>query len=132
MYREGRAMRGTKPTLRTDAPGALTTAPRAPAWLSADAKREWLRVIGDLVSRRIVTAADLGGVENYCVAVGRVRQLEKLIEAEFDLRLLRAQNQALETSRRLAAELGLTPVSRSRPSVRDAANDDNDLDSFNL
>lgn len=124
-------MKGTKPTLRTDTPGALTTAPRAPAWLSADAKREWLRVIGDLVSRRIVTAADLGGVENYCICVGRVREIEKLLAAGFDLKLQRAQIAALETSRRLAAELGLTPVSRSRPSVRDNGQDD-ELDGFNI
>lgn len=118
-------MKGAKPALRTDAPGALTRAPKAPAWLPPLARDEWRRVIGDLVSRRIVTIADLAGVENYCVAIARVREIEFLLRAGgFDPKLFRSQNQSLETARRLAAELGLTPVSRSRPTIRDDGQDD--------
>jgi phage terminase small subunit len=39
------------------------------------------------------------------------------------------QNQAMQTARQLAAELGLTPASRSRPAVRnDDKDDDNPFD----
>ena len=48
-----------------------------------------------------------------------------VIRAGIDPKLFRMQDQAIKTARQLAAELGLTPVSRSRPSVRDE--DENDL-----
>lgn len=81
-------------------------------------------MIPELTKRRILTAADLGCLEAYCVAMGRIRELELLLRGEMDLKLLRAQDKAMVTARQLAAELGLTPVSRSRPSVRDTNEDD--------
>lgn len=119
-------MRGTKPsTVRQDA-AALAKVPAAPSWLSRPAKAEWRRIMPALVERRILTDADMGSVENYCVAIGRVRELEPALRAGLDPRVFRMQNQAMQTARQLAAELGLTPVSRSRPAVRDDRKDDDD------
>ncbi|MBN9345619.1 MAG: P27 family phage terminase small subunit, partial [Devosia sp.] len=42
--------------------------------------------------------------------------------------LLRAQDKAMATARQLAAELGLTPVSRSRPGIREEEEGDDDAD----
>jgi P27 family predicted phage terminase small subunit len=101
--------------------------PSAPAWLSADAKKEWKRIMPLLVERRILTDADMGGVENYCVAIGRTREIERLFKragGDIDPKLFRMQDKAIQTARQLAAELGLTPVSRSRPSIREDADDE--------
>lgn len=122
-------MKGTKPQLVVDKE-AVTKAPPIPSWLSKDAKLEWRRVIPGLVKRKILTVADLGSLENYCVACGHVREIERLIQAAglaIDPALFRLQDKAMQTARQLAAELGLTPVSRSRPVMRndDNGNDDN-------
>jgi P27 family predicted phage terminase small subunit len=86
----------------------------------------------ELVKRQILTPADLGSLESYCVAMSRVRELEKLLQAAIDPKLFRMQDQAMKTARQLAAELGLTPVSRSRPSIRDDHTDDDDDNPLNV
>lgn len=124
-------MRGTKPTLVVDN-DAVKTAPAPPAWLSAKAKAEWRRVMPILVDREILTDADLGSLENYCLAQARVRDAERMLARTTDpdawLKLLRAQDKAMATARQLAAELGLTPVSRSRPGIREEEEGDDDAD----
>lgn len=130
-------MKGVKPRLVVDN-SAVSKAPPAPAWLSADAKREWKRVVPILVERRILTTADLGSLENYCTAIGTVREMERQLQRdghviETDKGLKRhpavgIQSDAMTRARLLAAELGLTPVSRSRPAVRgDSAGEDLDF-----
>lgn len=120
-------MKGRKPDLRVVATVA-TCDSTAPDWLSEAARAEWDRVFPVLAERRILTDADLGGLENYCIAIGRVREFEAAIQAETDtelmLKLFRAQDKAASTARQLAAELGLTPVSRSRPAIRDEEDGD--------
>jgi P27 family predicted phage terminase small subunit len=120
-------MRGRKPELAADA-DALDAALRPPVWLSKHSKAEWRRVMPELTKRRILTTGDLGSLESYCIAIGRIRELEKLLRAGIDPKLFRMQDKAMVTARQLAAELGLTPVSRSRPAVRDNDNDDGDDD----
>jgi P27 family predicted phage terminase small subunit len=124
-------MKGRKPLLVTDADAIDGIIPPT-GWLSKHAKAEWRRVMPEMAKRRILTAADLGSLEGYCVATGKVRELELLMRAGFDAKLFRMQDQAIKTARQLAAELGLTPVSRARPSVRDTSNDDDDDNPFNI
>lgn len=144
-------MKGCKPALKlvsSNSLGAVATVPKPPAWLSADARNEWRRVVPILVSRKILTRADLAGLEHYCVAVGHVRAAEAhirehglLVEAVkempggrvISLGMRRNPSvgivaEATNRARLLAAELGLTPVSRSRPSIRDEGDDDDLLD----
>ena len=116
-------MRGRKPELAGD-PSAVDAIIAPPAWLSKPARAEWRRVMPELIRRRILTQADFGSLESYCVATGRVRDIEKLLRNGIDPKLFRMQDQAIKTARQLAAELGLTPVSRSRPSIRDDLGDD--------
>lgn len=115
-------MKGRKPALQGD-PAAIHNM-NPPSWLGKHARTEWRRVMPELSKRRILTTADLGMLESYCIAIGRVRELEKLLRAGIDAKLFRMQDQAIKTARQLAAELGLTPVSRSRPSIRDDQGDD--------
>jgi len=125
-------MKGRKPQLREEPAQAVAVVQEAPAWLSEDARAEWDRVMPILAERRILTDADLGGLENFCIAIGRVRELERDIQAtqdpELRLKLYRAQDKAMGTARQLGAELGTTPVSRSRPSVREKEDGDDDAD----
>lgn len=89
-----------------------------------------------LVERRTLTDADLASFENYCVAVGQVREMQRLVKREGHVMqtdrgprahpAVRIQSDAMTRSRLLASELGLTPVSRSRPAVRD--NEENNAD----
>ncbi|MFG1330256.1 phage terminase small subunit P27 family [Xanthobacter autotrophicus] len=106
---------------------AVTRAPPAPSWLSREAKAEWRRVMPGLTKRRILTRDDLGTLENYCVATGRVRQIERSIQENggIDMQLVRLQIHVMATARQHAAELGLTPVSRSRPTIREEGDDEN-------
>ncbi|WP_292047709.1 MULTISPECIES: phage terminase small subunit P27 family [unclassified Brevundimonas] len=104
-------------------------APKAPTWLPDTAKAEWRRVAPILAERKILTDADLGSLENYCLAIGQIRDCQKTLA---DLPspffagdsgtprphpAIRVMHAAMTLSRQLAAELGLTPVSRSRPAI---------------
>jgi len=119
-------MRGRKPTAISVGSSPVTDIPRPPAWLTKEAKAEWRRIMPDLVERRTLTTPDMGMVEAYCVSIGRIREIEREIQASgsIDLKLFRAQDAATKTARQIAAEIGLTPVSRSRPAVRDSDDDD--------
>lgn len=125
-------MRGTKPRL-VISNEAVTRSPSAPSFMGKDAKAEWKRVMPALAKRKVLTTADLGSLENYCVAMGRVREIERLIQASGTIEPshFRMQNAATQTARQLAAELGLTPVSRSRPSMREE-DDDDDLSHLDI
>lgn len=129
-------MRGTKPHLVED-PSGLASVPRPPAWLSREAKAEWKRVVPLLVERRILTDGDLGTVANYCNAIGTVRQAQgelsrtglTFVTTSGQVKRSPAAGIVAEFSGlalRLAAELGLTPVSRSRPAIRDDDHDDSE------
>jgi len=127
-------MRGTKPAMRTDREAVRDLA--APLWLSEAAAEEWARVMPILTERRILTVADLGSLENYCIAIGTVREMERHLQThghviDVDGAMKRnpavgIQSEAMTRARLLAAELGLTPVSRSRPAIREDGDDDGD------
>lgn len=129
-------MRGTKPNLSSD-PSGMATVPRPPSWLSKDAKAEWRRVAPLLIERRILTDADLGTLENYCNAIGIVRAAQRDL-AKNGLTFVTASGQVKRNpavgivaefsgmALRHAAELGLTPVSRSRPAIREDGDDEDD------
>jgi P27 family predicted phage terminase small subunit len=113
---------------------SVTSIPRAPAWLSDQAKAEWRRIMPLLVERRILTEADMGSVESYVTAIGQVREMQAIIAKEGSIvdtprgprahPAIRIQSDAMTRARLLAAELGLTPVSRSRPAIREDNDDE--------
>lgn len=132
-------MRGAKPKLEAIA-GGLSKFPPAPAWLPQEAKVEWRRIVPGLAERKTLTVEDMATVESYCLACGMVRSSQKLIAAEGEMvddgRGVKKRHpahqtlfQALTESRRLAAELGLTPASRSKAATTD---DMGDLAIFDL
>ncbi len=135
-------MRGAKPHIKIER-DALEDLP-APDWLSEDARAQWRAVLPLLAQRRIMTEADLGTFENYCIAMGTVREMEreiqklghvqKVYKVDKDGNALlistrknpavAIQSDAMTRARLLAAELGCTPVSRSRPTVEDNDGED--------
>ena len=123
--------RGVKPAPAKDAE-ALSKAPPVPSYLSAQAKAEWKRVMPQLITRRIITRADLAGIESYCIAAGAVRQIAELINAMPvpDLKLAGLQIRYAQTARQLAAEYGLTPTSRAR--IGGGADDDDEDDPLSI
>jgi P27 family predicted phage terminase small subunit len=127
-------MRGRKPVLKP-APNAIDRAPQPPAWLGAEAKLEWRRVMPGLIERRVLTDADMATFENYCFAIGEIRRARKTLAKEGDTitstrgdvkRHPAAQTafQSLTEARRLAAELGLTPASRGKAAAMGGKHDD--------
>ena len=92
-----------------------------PKWLSAEAKREWRRVVPQIRDR--LTSADMGTVESYVVAVATVRKCEELLSRDGltivgDNGVLRPhpavrmQATAMQAVKNLGVELGLSPRSR--------------------
>jgi P27 family predicted phage terminase small subunit len=130
-------MRGTKPKL-LPIEGGLSNVPAPPAWLRAEAKVEWRRVLPGLIARRTITNDDIPTVENYCQMLGTVRAMQALIAKEGEMiptahgkrrhPAYQTLFQALAETRRLAAELGLTPASRGKAPPASADDDLSDLD----
>jgi P27 family predicted phage terminase small subunit len=131
-------MRGLKPQLKA-IEGGLISFPKSPSWLPPEAKAEWRRVIPGLSARRTVTKEDLTVLESYCLAVGLVRSATATLAREGETLPTKAGGekrhpayqtlfQAMTESRRLAAELGLTPASRNKAPVTEAADDLSSLD----
>ncbi|NBZ87911.1 phage terminase small subunit P27 family [Stagnihabitans tardus] len=140
-------MKGRKPEVRV-ARDALGEVP-PPEWLGDYAQAYWVEVVRDLSARKILTNDNLPSVASYCIALGAVR------EAEEDIRELgrvvktysetksgdviltgvkpnpavKQRGDAMSLALRLAAELGATPISRSRPSLPD---DDGQDDLFDF
>lgn len=128
-------MRGRKPQTVASDGKALDEVPQPPSWLSKDAKAEWQRVAPILITeRRTLTLGDMAGFANYCCAVGQASEAQRIInkeglvtQAKTGLRkhpAVAILHDAMTQARLYAAELGLTPVSRSRPSVRDDQDDE--------
>lgn len=141
-------MKGTKPHIRIERDVLPDMPP--PEWMGTDAQAEWNRVYPLLVERKILTAADLGNLENYCEAMGMAREMGREVQRHGAVQKIYAldkegnsiltgvrknpavqvQKDAVNTARLLSSELGLTPVSRSRPSVAKEDDDEDDLFSF--
>src|SRR5690554_6406802 len=112
-------MRARKPATKAIV-GALKVVPAQPKWLPEPAKVEWRRAARDLVDRRVLTDTMLATLASYCLATGLVRSSTEAIEADGATcegkRHPAFQNlfDAIRQPRQLAAELGLTPTSRSK------------------
>ncbi len=124
-------LRGVKPQIKPAA-DALTKVPPVPSYFSTYAAAEWKRIMPRLIKDRVLTKADLGGVEHYCMMIGVVREIETnraINEGDIDPKLFGVQNRAAQTARQLAAEYGLSPVSRAR--IGTANDDDTDTGYIN-
>jgi P27 family predicted phage terminase small subunit len=136
------AVKGAKPALKLvgDADLGARSMPRVPSWLPEPGKAEWRRVLPLLLERGILSRADLSTVASYCAAFGTVQQCQEILNREGLVvegaqgskghPASQIQHRAQSQMRQYAAELGLTPVSRSRAAVVDRRESDDwsDLD----
>jgi len=129
-------MRGVKPASIVSGSSPVKDVPQAPSYFPKDAKAEWSRVAPILIlERKTLTFADLATLENYCLAVGTMREARRVLNREGIVTpegkrhpAFGIMNAAQTTQRLCAAELGLTPVSRSRPAIREESHDDDSAD----
>lgn len=116
----------------------MTHIGKPPSWLSKDARREWKRIAPILNERATVTVGDHGTLANYCTAAGVVCEAQRIINRDgliIDGKRHPAfgiMNAAQTTARLCATELGLTPAARSRASVRDDNQNDDDDNPLNV
>lgn len=133
-------MKGRKPASIKPGSSPVEKVPSPPVWLSKEGKAEWKRVSPILVDeRRTLTKADLPTLAAYCEAVAQVQQATRVIEREGLTFMGQSgpkkhpavgiRHDAMTQVRQLGSELGLTPVSRSRPAMR---NDDGPEDASDL
>lgn len=103
--------------------------PEPPEDLGADGLLEWHRTLPILLTeRRTLTMADLSVLAAYCTAVGMMAAARRIIQAEGMIYTgasgpkrhpaVGILSENMTQARQLAAELGLTPASRSRPAIR--------------
>lgn len=129
--------RGAKATPRAVSDPVRKTL-QPPKDMSAEAKKEWRRVMPVLVERRVLSDADIAAVERYCDATGDIAIARARIRQDGDYipnRLgelkrhpaFTTLREATAEARRWAAELGLTPASRSRAGTH-KGDDDNPMD----
>lgn len=119
---------GRKPQLRA-IDGGLKGAPRVPEHVPEDMAGEWKVIAADMAKRRILTAAALGVLSSYVIALWSVRQAQAAIKKHGVL--VKGAHQAmkpnpacgllsksLEAVARLGAELGITPAARSKTGLQ--------------
>lgn len=134
-------MRGARPQTINPGSSPVRGVLDPPDWLDADARAEWDRVAPILIEeRRTLTVTDIATLVNYCVAVGQSAEASRIIAREGMTYMAKGgpkkhpavaiRSDAMTQARLLAGELGLTPVSRSRPAARSSGDDGQD-DLFN-
>lgn len=116
---------GRRPIPSNPEPPKFTTTPQAPAHLSDAARAEWDRLAGPLIEIGLITTADVACFAAYCESFARwseaeiqLRQQGTIVKSANGFPIqspyLSVINSALKQMHVYAAELGLTPSSRSR------------------
>jgi len=137
-------MRGRKPTatalkvihgnpgkrpLNRHEPRPGVAVPTCPSHLNPSAKAEWRRVARQMAVLGMITELDRAVLASYCQAYGRwVKAERRLKDTPMVIKLasgviqqspwLAIANKQVELMHRFAAELGLSPVSRTRVDAR--------------
>lgn len=126
--------RGVKPAIRPTDSSDVVKIGNPPSLLGKEAKREWRRVAPILDARNVITQGDLTTLENYCIAVHTMREGHRILCRDGLVTkdgkkhpAINTMNQAQLIALRTAAELGLTPVSRSRAAIIEGADDADSL-----
>lgn len=107
--------------------------PERPAWLDAEARAEWERVVPQLAELGILATVDRGMLADYCaahsLAVQATRRYQKdgLVvktkQGPLKHPMIKVAQEARAQARLLAAEFGLSAASRTRISVPTSKND---------
>lgn len=68
-----------KRSLNTNEPKPVKKAPRCPAWLEDEAKKEWKRMAKQMEQLGILTEIDMAAFAGYCQAYARWKEAEEFI-----------------------------------------------------
>lgn len=121
-------------------PKPRPVAPKCPAWLDLDAKREWRRIAPELDRIGLLSCVDMAALAGYCQAWSRWKQCERVLtdqgltfETGNGYVVPRPEIAASKTYlgfvKSFCAEFGLTPSSRGRMTLPEMDDDnDDDLD----
>ena len=111
--------------LNPNEPKPAKKAPRCPAWLEDEAKKEWKRMGKTLEQMGLLTEMDMAAFAGYCQAYARWKEAEEFITQHGTIvrtpsgywqqvpQVSIAQTY-LKIMNRFAEQFGLTPASRSR------------------
>ncbi len=115
-----------KRALPTDEPKPDSSEPFMPAWLDADAREEWRRIVPILLKMGVLTVADGAALATYCEAYSTMGHALGVISEEgtsftspkTGVEHLRPEVQIVQQCRvaikAFCQEFGMTPSSRSR------------------
>lgn len=117
-----------KRTLNHNVPQPDQVIPRCPSHLSAEAKREWHRLVKVLHKAGLLTKVDRGALALYCQAWGRWVEAERSLQTVglvvlsakgglYQNPMLAIANKAMDQMHRLGAEFGMNPSARMRLSI---------------
>ena len=111
--------------LNPNEPKPAKKAPRCPAWLEDEAKKEWKRMGKTLEQMGLLTEMDMAAFAGYCQAYARWKEAEEFITQHGSI--LRTKSgyvqpvpqvsiaqTYLKIMNRFAEQFGLTPAARSR------------------
>lgn len=110
---------------RADADGPLfpVDEPSCPDWLPKEAKAEWRRIVGQLLTAGLLSKANRATLTAYCLAWAEVHEAEsalkktgRVIKGKKSPWVAIARAARLEL-RQLAAEFGMTPASAGKVSA---------------
>ena len=130
---------GKRPLPRNE-PEPRQGIPDCPSHLSAEAKREWMRIVPELVACGLLTYADRAALAAYCQTYGRWVEAETALAKDGPVvktalqkdkegnvvgggniiqnPYLPVANKAMELMHKFLIEFGMTPSSRSRVSAQ--------------
>jgi P27 family predicted phage terminase small subunit len=101
--------------------------PDCPAWMKGDARKEWIRIMAEIKSMKVMTLPDRAAMEQYCVLYGTWRDALRAVAREGAVLSSEHgsyENPSSKIALRCSAEMhkylcqfGLTPASRSRVNV---------------
>jgi len=121
--------------------GASGQRPIAPDWLAPEARKEWDRVVPELVATGALGVIDTVILASYCETYALWREAAREV-AVSGLTVVHPNGRTganpaakmmlvlLQEMRRIASEFGFTPAARSRIDLPDAPADGDGLDKF--
>jgi P27 family predicted phage terminase small subunit len=97
---------------------AIPTESDPPACLEGEAREVWIELYDELVAKGVLTVGDVKHFEEYCTTLQDLRKYQKLAkDSGPDAAIIRGYQKQISTLRgqlrQYAADLGLTPASRS-------------------
>ena len=123
--------------LNPNEPKPAKKAPRCPAWLEDEAKKEWKRMGKTLEQMGLLTEMDMAAFAGYCQAYARWKEAEEFITQHGSI--LRTKSgyvqpvpqvsiaqTYLKIMNRFAEQFGLTPAARSRIIAEDSTSGPSD------